>query len=127
MAKTLAWQFGAAEVEKACTPFQFVLSTRAWTDCVGHAIRAITDANPRASVLSIDGIGAYDHVLRFAMHSSRGWFLLSNPSSTHFRHVMRGKMSTVPVERWRSTREANRKTPLYLICSASQCTTPCAK
>ena len=89
-------------------------------DGLRHAIRAITDANPQ----SIDGIGAYDHVLRSAMlrlcwwksHSSRGWFLLSGPS-THFRHVMRGKMSTVPVGRWCSTREA-RETRLCLFCSA---------
>ena len=31
--------------------------------------RAATDANLRATVLSIDGIGAYDHVLRAAMLS----------------------------------------------------------
>ena len=66
VAKNLVRQLGA-EVEKACAPFQFALSTRAGTDCVGHAIRAITDVNPRATVLSIDGIGAYDHVLKSAM------------------------------------------------------------
>ena len=36
---------------------------------LGHAIREITDQNPRATVLSIDGIGAYDHVYRSAMMS----------------------------------------------------------
>ena len=39
----------------------------AGTDCVGHMIRAITDADPTATVLKVDGIGAYDHVLRAAM------------------------------------------------------------
>ena len=38
-------------------------------DCVGHAVRTVTDMDPRATVLSIDGIGAYDHVLRSAMLS----------------------------------------------------------
>ena len=66
VAKTFARQFGA-EVEKACAPFQFALSTRAGMDCVGHAIRAMTDQNPQATVLSIDGIGVYDHVLRSVM------------------------------------------------------------
>ena len=33
-------------------------------DCVGHAVRTVTDVDPRATVLSIDGIMAYDHVLR---------------------------------------------------------------
>ena len=39
------------------------------TDCVGHLLRAATDANPRATVLFVDGIGAYDDVLRVAMLS----------------------------------------------------------
>ena len=66
VAKTLARQFGKA-VEATCAPFQFALSTRAGTDCVGHAIRAVTEANHHAIVLSIDGVGAYDHVYRAAM------------------------------------------------------------
>ena len=67
-ARTLAKQF-AKEFEKECAPFQYALSTRVGTDCVGHLLRAATDANPRATVLSVDGIGAYDHVLRAAMLS----------------------------------------------------------
>ena len=50
-----------------CAPFQFALSTRAGTDCVGHAVRAMTDLEPRMTVLSIDGVGAYDHVYRSAI------------------------------------------------------------
>ena len=34
---------------------------------VGHAVRAMTDLNPRTTVLSIDGVGAYDHVFRSSM------------------------------------------------------------
>ena len=41
-------------VEEICVPFQFVLSTSAGTDCVGLAIRAATEADPRLTVLSID-------------------------------------------------------------------------
>jgi hypothetical protein len=66
VAKTLAKQFGG-RIEEACAPFQFALSTRAGTDCVGHVVRAITDADPSATLLSIDGVGAYDHVLRDEM------------------------------------------------------------
>ena len=61
VAKWSARQFGK-EVEAACSPYQFALSTRAGTDCVGHVIRALTDANPSFTVTSIDGVGAYDHV-----------------------------------------------------------------
>ena len=45
VAETLARQFGKA-VESTCAPFQFALSTRAGTDCVGHVVRALTDENP---------------------------------------------------------------------------------
>ena len=75
VAKSLARQF-SKEVERACAPLQFALSTRAGTDCVGPVIRALTDANPTATVLSVDGIGAYDHVFRGAMLSK----LLSEPA-----------------------------------------------
>ena len=33
------------------------------TDCVEHAVRVMTDADPDATILSIDGVGVYDHVL----------------------------------------------------------------
>ena len=66
VARTLAKQF-AQEFEKECAPFQYALSTRAGTDCVGHMLRAATDRDPSATVFRMDGIGAYDHVLRAAM------------------------------------------------------------
>ena len=66
LARKLAKQF--CEVfEAECTPFQCALSTRAVTDCVGHMLRAATDANPTATILSVDGNGTYDHVHRAAM------------------------------------------------------------
>ena len=52
VARTLAKQFMEDEAE--CAPFQYALSTRAGTD-------------PRVTVLIVDGIGAYDHVLRSAV------------------------------------------------------------
>ena len=55
VAKTLARQF-SKQVEATCAPFQFALSTRVGTDCVGHAIRALIDADPTATVLSMDGL-----------------------------------------------------------------------
>ena len=50
-------------------PFQCALSTRAGTDCVGHAIRVVTERQPDMTDSSIDGIGAYDHVHRSSMMS----------------------------------------------------------
>ena len=66
VAKTLAQQF-SEEFDDACAPYQFALSTRAGTDCVGHALREITHQHPGNVVTSLDGIGAYDHVDRAQM------------------------------------------------------------
>ena len=78
VAKSLARQF-SKEVEGACAPFQFALSTKAGTDCVGHVIRALTDANSTTTVLSVDGMGTYDrvfggdHVVQVALLTSAAW------------------------------------------------------
>ena len=66
MARTLAKQF-ASVFEDECATFQYALSTRAGTDCVGHMFRAVTDANHRATTLCVDGIGANGPVLRASM------------------------------------------------------------
>ena len=66
VARTLAKQF-AKDFETECAPFQYALSTRAGTDYVGHMLRAATDSDAAATVLSVDGIGAYDHVSRLGM------------------------------------------------------------
>ena len=58
----------SSHFEEECAPFQYALSTRAGTDCVGHLLRAATDASPTATVLSVDGIGAFDHVLSEVGH-----------------------------------------------------------
>ena len=57
------------QVEHGCAPVQFALSTRAGTDCVGDAIRVVTERQPDMTDSSIDGIGAYDHVHRSSMMS----------------------------------------------------------
>jgi hypothetical protein len=65
-ARSLEQQFGP-QLEEACEPFQFALSTRAGTGSLAHLLRACTDADPRATVIAIDGIGAYDHIRREEM------------------------------------------------------------
>ena len=60
VARISARQF-MKEFESECAPFQYALSTRAGTACVGHFLRAATDADPRATILSVDGVGAYGH------------------------------------------------------------------
>ena len=46
----MAKQF-MTDVERACEPFQFALSTRAGADCVGHAVRVVTDHDPKMTVV----------------------------------------------------------------------------
>ena len=66
VARTLA-QTHSLEMEGACRPHQYALSTRAGTDCVGLTIRAMLEQDPDKVVVSLDGIGAYDHISREAM------------------------------------------------------------
>ncbi|CAK0791015.1 unnamed protein product, partial [Prorocentrum cordatum] len=54
VARTLAQQVGE-EVEQATAPFQFALSTRAGTECVAHLVQTLTQGDPAATVVSIDG------------------------------------------------------------------------
>ena len=55
------------EAETATAPFQYALSTKAGCECVAHMLQSIMDLDPEATVISIDGIGAYDLISRNAM------------------------------------------------------------
>ena len=66
MARTLAQTHGP-EMEAACSPHQYALSTHVGTDCVGLLLRAAADSDPDRVILSLDGIGAFDHIKRAAM------------------------------------------------------------
>ena len=65
VAKTIVAAYGPA-IEAATAPFQFALSTRAGTDAVGQALRLLSDRDPNMVIVSLDGIGAFDHVRRSA-------------------------------------------------------------
>ena len=66
VAKTIAQQLTPA-VQRATSPFQYALSTKSGGECIAHALQALTDLSERATVLSIDGIGAFDLISRGAM------------------------------------------------------------
>ena len=66
VAKTIAQQFSEV-VQRATAPFQHALSTKAGPECIAHALVALTDLDERATVLSIDGIGAFDLISRASM------------------------------------------------------------
>ena len=48
------------------TPFQFALQTRAGTEALAHILQFTTDRDPEAVFMSLDGVGAFDHVKRAA-------------------------------------------------------------
>ena len=75
VSKAIVMEF-ADDIQAATAPFQFALSTRAGTDAVGQALRLLSDAAPDRVIVSLDGIGAYDHVRRAAFMAK----LLSTPS-----------------------------------------------
>ena len=68
VACTLAQQYAGA-FQAACAPFQYALRTRAGAESLSRAVRAATELDARTTVLSIDGVGAYDHILRASMLS----------------------------------------------------------
>ena len=69
VARTLAQQLHE-EFQSACAPFQYALSTKAGAEALVRAIRASTESDPRTTVLSVDGVGAYDHISRQSMLST---------------------------------------------------------
>ena len=66
VARTMAQQMGKT-VESATAPFQYALSTRAGCECIAHALQGLCDVDPNATIISIDGISAYDQISRAAM------------------------------------------------------------
>ena len=57
----------AQEIQKATSPFQYALSTRAGVECIFHMLEALTAADDQRTVISIDGIGAFDSISRSSM------------------------------------------------------------
>ena len=57
--RTMAKQV-TKEVEGAISPFQYALSTRSGCECVAHVLQTLTELDEDATIVSVDGIGAYD-------------------------------------------------------------------
>ena len=66
VARTIAKQC-ALSAEKATAPFQCALRTRAGCECVSHVFQTLTNLDPSATILSVDGVGAFDLVSRNAL------------------------------------------------------------
>ena len=66
VARTIAKQI-SEKVEAATAPFQYALKTKAGCECVAHVLQTLTDLDPEATIMSIDGVGAHDLISRNAM------------------------------------------------------------
>ena len=66
VACTLAQQLAPA-VELATSPFQFALTTKSGCECVAHIAQTLTDLDGNTTLLSVDGIGAFDLISQSAM------------------------------------------------------------
>ena len=63
VARTLARRY-ARRFDEATRPYQFALQAPAGTDCLAALLRAATELDPAAPVVSLDGRCAYDSVSR---------------------------------------------------------------
>ena len=68
VSRTMAQQL-AQEIQKATSPFQYALSTRAGVECIFHMLEALTAEDDQRTIISIDGIGAFDSISRASMLS----------------------------------------------------------
>ena len=66
VSKTVAQQY-SKRVEIATAPFQYALSTRVGCECIAHVIQTVTGMDEEATVVSIDGVGAFNLISRNAM------------------------------------------------------------
>ena len=66
VARTISHQLAPA-VERATSPHQNAMTTRAGCECVVHALQGLTELDLEATVTSIDGVGAFGLISRRAM------------------------------------------------------------
>ena len=66
VSRTIAQQLGPA-VERATAPYQYAMSTKAGCECIAHVLQSLCEADPRSTVISVDGVSAFDLISRESM------------------------------------------------------------
>ena len=66
VARTMSKQLMEA-VQSATSPFQYAMATKAGCECISHVLQGLTELNPNATILSVDGMSAYDTISWRAM------------------------------------------------------------
>ena len=66
VSRTIAQQLGPA-VEKATAPHQYAMTTKAGCECIAHVLQSVCESNPQSTVVSVDGVSAFDLISRESM------------------------------------------------------------
>ena len=66
VARTMSQQM-MEKVQAATAPFQYAMATKSGCECIAHALQGLTEIDARVTVMSIDGISAFDLISRQAM------------------------------------------------------------
>ena len=119
VARTIARQV-SKKAEAATVPFQYALSTKAGCECVAHILQTLTDVDERATIVSIDGIGAYNLISRNAM--LQGLLMMGSPFCEVFLwvpiHIHMGRRDGgFPRPPTRGGRGAGRPLDAHVVCS----------
>ena len=78
--------------EAATAPHQYALSTRAGCECVAHALQGLVELDEDSTIVSINGISAYDLISRESMMT--GLFRMAGGSAVlPFVHMFYGSPS----------------------------------
>ena len=62
----MSQQLGPA-VERATSPYQYAMTTKAGCEFIAHALQGLTELDPEATITSIDGVRAFDLISRRAV------------------------------------------------------------
>ena len=78
------------------SPMESKKGQKGGSECIAHAIQGLTELNPEATVLSIDGISAYDQISRAAMMD--GFLSLCGGEAVPFVRLFYGSQDAETVE-----------------------------
>ena len=66
VSRCMAQQY-ASTFQAACQPHQYALATRAGSEAIVHTLTTLSQTDPNHTILSVDGIGAFDNISRNSM------------------------------------------------------------
>ena len=93
VARTMSQELSKA-ADAATAPHQYALSTRAGCECVAHALQGLVELDQDSTIVSIEGISAYDLISRESMMT--GLFRMEGGSAEYLWEDNQGNVHVVP-------------------------------